>query len=127
MTYPWAFAASVFMALSVALGAFGAHALKAKLTTEMLNVFEVGVRYQVYHALGLFVVAWLAQPSMGLRESFINTAGWLFIVGILLFSGSLYGLSLSGIRWMGAITPLGGLCFIAGWVALALAAWPKFR
>jgi uncharacterized membrane protein YgdD (TMEM256/DUF423 family) len=116
------------MFLSVAIGAFGAHALKTRLTPEMLAIFEVGVRYQVYHALGLFVVAWLAQVVLGARgQFFVSASGWLFVAGIVLFSGSLYALSLSGIRWLGAITPLGGLCFLAGWAAVAAAAWIQFR
>jgi uncharacterized membrane protein YgdD (TMEM256/DUF423 family) len=112
------------MFLSVAIGAFGAHALKTRLTPEMLAIFEVGVRYQVYHALGLFVIAWMAQQTLGRDQALMNAAGWLFVAGIVLFSGSLYALSLSGVRWLGAITPLGGVCFLAGWAALALAARP---
>jgi uncharacterized membrane protein YgdD (TMEM256/DUF423 family) len=106
--------------LAVALGAFGAHMLKDKLTPELLAVFEVGVRYQMYHALGLFVVAWaLSQfPASG-----AGAAGWLFLAGTVVFSGSLYALSLTGMRWLGAVTPLGGLCFLAGWAWLAWGVW----
>ncbi len=103
------------MLLDVALGAFGAHALKDRLTPEMKAVFETGVRYQAYHALGLFLVAWLASQT---ASRAVPAAGWCFIIGTVLFSGSLYALSLSGVRWLGAITPLGGLLFIAGWALL---------
>ena len=111
---------SISAFLVVAAGAFGAHALRDKLPADLLNSFEVGVRYQMYHALGLFVVAWtLTQwPS-----PLLVTAGWLFVVGTVLFSGSLYILSLPGIRWLGAITPLGGVAFLAGWVCLAWSIW----
>ncbi len=117
----WAGAGSVFMFLAVALGAFAAHGLKSKLTSEMLAVFDVGVRYQAYHALALFAVAWLAEKHIGPS---VALAGWLFIAGIIIFSGSLYVLSVSGIRWLGAITPIGGLCFLAGWAVLA---WKIFQ
>lgn len=107
------------MLLAVALGAFGAHGLRDALTAEMKAVFETGVRYQAYHALGLFVVAWLSSrfPARG-----VTAAGWCFLAGIALFSGSLYALSLTGIKRFGAITPLGGLLFLAGWLSLLLAA-----
>jgi uncharacterized membrane protein YgdD (TMEM256/DUF423 family) len=110
-------ALSAFVA--VGAGAFGAHALRARLDPAMLAVFETGARYQMYHAIGLTAVAWaLARwpGPWGVR------AGWLFVVGTLLFSGSLYALALSGVRWLGAITPFGGVAFLAGWICLALAA-----
>ena len=102
--------------LSVALGAFGAHALREKLDPHYLDVFKTGVQYQMYHTLALLAVALLIKwiPGSGL----LNASGWLFIAGILIFSGSLYILSVGGIRWMGAITPIGGLCFLAGWALL---------
>jgi uncharacterized membrane protein YgdD (TMEM256/DUF423 family) len=103
--------------LAVAAGAFGAHGLRNRLSPEMLAVFETGVRYQMYHALGLLAVAWAATRWPGAA-----TAGWLFVAGIVVFSGSLYVLALSGVKWLGAVTPLGGLCFLAGWAALAWAA-----
>src|SRR5690349_19267076 len=105
--------------LSVAAGAFGAHALRARLSTELLAIFETGARYQMYHALGLLAVAWALSrwPS-----ATAQAAGWLFVAGTVLFSGSLYALALSGVRWLGAITPLGGVAFLAGWICLALAA-----
>ena len=104
--------------VGVAAGAFGAHGLKDRLGPEMLNTFEVGARYQMYHALALLAAGWAAsrRPSVAAR-----LAGWLFVAGTLLFSGSLYALSLSGARWLGAITPLGGLAFLGGWLALAWA------
>ncbi len=101
--------------VAVALGAFGAHSLRAKLTPEMLNIFEVGVRYQMYHAFGLIAVAWATARW---PEAHLNAAGWAFIVGIVIFSGSLYLLSLTDTRWLGAITPLGGLAFLIGWAIL---------
>lgn len=107
-------AVSAFIA--VAAGAFGAHALRSRLTPELLAVFETGARYQMYHALGLFAVAWAASRWPG---SVVTAAGWLFVLGTLLFSGSLYALALTGVRQLGAITPLGGLCFLAGWAGLA--------
>jgi uncharacterized membrane protein YgdD (TMEM256/DUF423 family) len=110
---------SLLAALAVMLGAFGAHGLKTKLTPEMLVTFETGVRYHFYHALGLFAVALIAAllpDSVPLRW-----AGYLMVAGIVLFSGSLYALSLTGVRGLGIITPFGGLAFIAAWLLLALA------
>jgi uncharacterized membrane protein YgdD (TMEM256/DUF423 family) len=109
--------ASAFLA--VAAGAFGAHALRARLSPEYLAVFDTAARYQMYHALGLVAVAWAASRWPG---PLVRLAGWLFVAGTLLFAGSLYTLSLTGIRWLGAITPLGGAAFLAGWVCLALSA-----
>jgi uncharacterized membrane protein YgdD (TMEM256/DUF423 family) len=106
--------------ISVAAGAFGAHALKNRLSTEMLAIFEVGVRYQMYHAFALMAVAW-AQTRW--PAPLVTTSGWLFVAGTILFSGSLYLLSLTGWRWLGAITPLGGLAFLAGWLCLAWTIW----
>ena len=103
----------------VGLGAFAAHGLKARLAPELLAVFEVGVRYQVYHALALLACAWAATRWPG---HLVAAAAVLFVAGILVFSGSLYALALTGIRWLGAITPLGGLAFLAGWLCLAAAA-----
>jgi uncharacterized membrane protein YgdD (TMEM256/DUF423 family) len=106
--------------LGVAAGAFGAHSLRDRLTADMLAIFETGARYQMYHAFALIAVAWAqTRWSSGL----LTTSGWLFVLGTLLFSGSLYVLSLSGIRWLGAITPLGGVAFLGGWLLLALTAW----
>jgi uncharacterized membrane protein YgdD (TMEM256/DUF423 family) len=105
--------------ISVAAGAFGAHALRAKVEPRLLEVFETGARYQMYHALALVAVAWVASRAPG---SLSAAAGWLFVAGTVLFSGSLYAMTFTGIRALGAITPLGGVCFIAGWLCLALAA-----
>ena len=110
---------SVSALIAVAAGAFGAHALRARLAPDLLAVFETGARYQMYHALGLLGVAWIASRS---PSPLVAWAGWLFLLGTLLFSGSLYALALSGIRIFGAITPLGGVAFMAGWICLALAA-----
>ena len=107
------------MFLAVALGAFGAHGLRQRLSPEMLAIFETGVRYHVHHALALLAVAWVADKN---PESFANAAGWAFTLGIVVFSGSLYILSISGIRWLGAVTPLGGVALLVGWVLLFLAA-----
>jgi uncharacterized membrane protein YgdD (TMEM256/DUF423 family) len=106
-------------AVGVALGAFGAHGLKSKVSAEMAAVWETGARYHILHALALLATGWAADrwPS-----GYANGAGWLFVAGIALFSGSLYALAVTGVRALGAITPLGGLCFIAGWVCLALTA-----
>ena len=101
--------------VGVAAGAFGAHGLKGRLTPEMLNAFEVGVRYQMYHALALLAASWAQTRWPG---SAVVASGWLFLAGTLLFSGSLYLLSLTGLRWLGAVTPLGGLAFLAGWLCL---------
>jgi uncharacterized membrane protein YgdD (TMEM256/DUF423 family) len=105
--------------LAVGLGAFGAHALRARLSAEMLAVFETGVRYHMYHALALILVS-LLMARMG--GWLVATAGWCFAAGIVLFSGSLYALAISGVTILGAITPIGGLAFLAGWACLALAA-----
>ncbi|MDZ7658204.1 DUF423 domain-containing protein [Fodinibius sp.] len=112
---------SIAMALAVGLGAFGAHGLKEMLTDEMLDIFETGVKYHFYHAIGLLVIAFVAQLIPD--SSLLQWSGWLMLAGIFIFSGSLYILSISGIRWMGAITPIGGLCFIVAWILLALASW----
>jgi uncharacterized membrane protein YgdD (TMEM256/DUF423 family) len=105
--------------IGVAAGAFGAHGLKGRLDAEMLAVFEVGVRYQMYHAFALIAVAWAQTRWPGTP---VTTSGILFIIGMLVFSGSLYLLSLTGQRWLGAITPLGGVALLAGWLCLAWAA-----
>jgi len=110
-------AASGFVA--VAAGAFGAHALRGRLSADLLGVFETAARYQMYHALGLMAVAWAASRWPGALPQW---AGWLFVAGTVLFSGSLYALALSGVRWLGAITPLGGVAFLAGWICLGLMA-----
>lgn len=107
--------------LAVVIGAFAAHGLKKVLAPEMIEVVKTGMQYQMYHALALLVVAFLLihKPAgAGLKAS-----GWAFILGSLLFSGSLYALAMGAPRWLGPITPLGGLCFLVGWLLLAIAGW----
>lgn len=108
---------SILAGLGVAFGAFGAHGLKAAVSPEMLAVFETGVRYQMYHGLGLLALAWAIGRW---PERRLETAAWLMLGGTVVFSGSLYILVLSGVRWFGAITPIGGVALIAGW---GLVAW----
>ena len=108
--------------LAVAAGAFGAHVLKQRLSADLLAAFETGVRYQMFHALALVVLA-LAMDRWG--GVTLQWAGGLWLAGILLFSGSLYALSLTGVRGLGAVTPLGGLCFLLGWGLLVWEAWRK--
>ena len=105
--------------LGVALGAFGAHGLRARLSPDMLAVFETGVRYHMYHALAIILVGLIAARLDGW---FIRASGWCFSAGIVLFSGSLYSLAITGITILGAITPFGGLAFLLGWVFLIVAA-----
>lgn len=114
----WVRAASLAMFLAVALGAFGAHGLRGRVSEDLMKIYQTGVVYHLAHGLALFVVAWLATIS---ADSKVNVAGTFFVLGILLFSGSLYILTLTGMRWLGAITPLGGLCFLTGWAFLFLA------
>ena len=104
--------------LAVVLGAFGAHALKTRLGADLLGVYQTGVQYHFYHALGLLLVGIITHqfpPSL-----WIKTSGWLMFAGILLFSGSLYILSLTSLRWLGAVTPVGGLAFILAWLCLSI-------
>jgi uncharacterized membrane protein YgdD (TMEM256/DUF423 family) len=105
--------------LAVGLGAFGAHGLRTRLSPEMLAVFETGVRYHMYHALALIATALIAGRMEGIL---VVAAAWSFVAGIVLFSGSLYLLALTGITLLGAITPFGGLAFLVGWACLAIAA-----
>ncbi len=106
-------------AIAVMLGAFGAHALRDRLTPDLLDTFKTGVSYQMYHALALVAVALALSRLPG--STLLGIAGWLFIAGTVLFSGSLYILAAAGARWLGAITPFGGIAFIAGWFCLVLA------
>ena len=114
--------AAIFGGLSVAGGAFASHALKDKLTDRALEIFETGARYQMYHALALLLVALLLSRAQE-SQIFLVVAGWAFIIGTAIFSGSLYALSLTNIKLLGAITPLGGVAYIVGWGCLAVAAW----
>ncbi len=116
----WFITGCLMGALGVAVGAFGAHSLRQRVSADLLTVFETGVRYQMYHAFGLLAVAFASDRW---SQTNFNLAGWLFLIGILLFSGSLYLLCLSGMKVLGAITPLGGLCFLAAWVLLAWGVW----
>jgi uncharacterized membrane protein YgdD (TMEM256/DUF423 family) len=113
--------ASLSGMLAVIFGAFGAHALRARLDDYAMGVFETAVQYHFYHSLALLAVGIVAlsQPQTVLLKS----SGWLFLIGILVFSGSLYLLGITGVRWLGAVTPLGGLAFIGGWACLAASAW----
>ena len=114
----------IFALLAVAAGAFGAHALRDRLTPDLLAAFETGARYQMYHALALLAAS---GASARWPSRHVAVAGWLFAAGILIFSGSLYVLALTGERWLGAVTPLGGLCLLAGWGALASSVWRSER
>ncbi len=106
-------------ALAVALGAFGAHALKARLAPDRLAVYHTAVHYHFYHALGLILIGLAAGQLAG--SAWLKAAGWTMLAGIVLFSGSLYVLTVTGQRWLGAITPVGGVAFIAGWMLFAVA------
>lgn len=113
---------SVGALLGVALGAFGAHTLKQTLSPDMLAVFETGVRYQMYHCFALFIAGWASEKY---TQKLFLTAGWLFVAGILLFSGSLYALTLTDVRGFGLVTPIGGVAFLAGWFLLAVGLWKQ--
>ena len=115
----WFATGAIAAGLGVALGAFGAHILKPRLSVDLLAIFETGVRFQIYHSLALLAVGWAATRWPG---AWVGASGWLFLVGIVVFSGSLYVMTFTGARWLGAITPMGGVAFILGWVALAVAA-----
>jgi uncharacterized membrane protein YgdD (TMEM256/DUF423 family) len=112
--------AALLLFVAVALGAFGAHALKARLAPDLQAVWQTAVQYHAWHALALLAtgVVMLVKPEAGFA-----LAGWLFVAGIVLFSGSLYALALSGVRGLGAVTPFGGVTFLAGWIAFAWSAW----
>ena len=114
--------AAALLAAAVILGAFGAHALKAKLTDDLMQVYKTGVEYHFYHALGLLLIGVLAVQ---MPSTLINWSAICLTAGIVIFSGSLYVLAITGIRWLGAITPIGGLSFIAGWVLLFMAVWKR--
>lgn len=110
---------SLLGAIAVATGAFGAHGLQSRVDERMLEVWETAARYQMYHALALFAVAWLVSQT---QATSATVAGWSFFAGTLIFSGSLYIMVLSGVKWLGAITPIGGTIMIVGWIACLLAA-----
>ena len=115
---PFARLAAISGLIAVAAGAFGAHALRARLSLDQLQTWETAARYQMYHVVPLFVIAWLLAQG---PCPWATRAGWAFLLGTLLFSGSLYALALSGVSRLGAITPFGGVAFLAGWAMLALA------
>lgn len=114
---------AVLAALAVVLGAFGAHGLQARIEPRMLEVYQTGVQYHMYHALGLILLGILTARNPD--NTLLAWAAGALVAGIVLFSGSLYVLSISSVRWLGAITPLGGVAFIAGWCLLAIAAWKQ--
>ncbi len=116
------FSGAIFMALGVLTGAFGAHALKSQLSPEMLLVYKTGVEYQFYHALGLLLIGLI---GFHIQSKWINWSAIFIVAGIILFSGSLYALSISGIKILGAITPIGGLSFVAGWICLTVGIWKR--
>lgn len=118
MIKAWLVIGSVYGLLGVLLGAFGAHAMRERLSAEMLRIWETAVQYQFWHALALLAVGMLAARFAG---GWLSASGWCFALGVLIFSGSLYALSLSGVRVLGAITPIGGVLLIAGWVCLLVA------
>jgi uncharacterized membrane protein YgdD (TMEM256/DUF423 family) len=106
--------------IAVASGAFGAHALRERLAADLLEIFETGARYQMYHALAMVAVGLALTRFTGGGQPWLTWSGWLFLIGTIFFAGSLYVLAFTGIRWLGAITPIGGLAFILGWAALAI-------
>lgn len=112
----WFVAGAILSGVGVGLGAFGAHGLKTRVEPDLLAIFETGVRYHMYHALALLAVGWAVSKN---PAGILHAAGFLFTAGIILFSGSLYLMTLTGARWLGAITPLGGLAFLVGWALLA--------
>lgn len=123
LTYKWLIFLGFFSGfVSVAAGSFGAHALKSKLELEMLGIFEVGVRYQMYHALAIVLVALIGA---WISSTLMCVSGWLFFFGSVIFSGSLYALSLSGIRALGAITPIGGMILLVGWLLASISLFFK--
>ena len=116
----WVIAGAVCAMVGVALGAFGAHGMSGWVAPDLLVIWETGARYQMYHAFGMFAVAIVAGQW---PQSPASMAGWAFLAGVVLFSGSLYLMALTGIRLFGAITPLGGVAFIIGWATIGWSAW----
>ncbi|WP_016949928.1 DUF423 domain-containing protein [Anabaena sp. PCC 7108] len=121
MTQIFLTVAAIFGGLSVAGGAFGAHALREKISERSLEIFDTGARYQMYHALALLLIA-ILMSRLESPPTTLVVSGWLFIVGVVIFSGSLYAISLTGIKSLGAIAPLGGIALMAGWGVLAISA-----
>ncbi|MDX2190723.1 MAG: DUF423 domain-containing protein [Bacteroidota bacterium] len=124
MSKIWAIVGASLGALSVMIGAFGAHSLKNMLTiNNRIDTFETAARYHMYHAIAILVCGILLDLK---KHNLFSISSWLFLCGIIIFSGSLYALSISGLRWLGAITPIGGICFITGWILLAVALYKTF-
>jgi uncharacterized membrane protein YgdD (TMEM256/DUF423 family) len=121
----WIRLGAIIGGLAVITGAFGAHGLEGKLDSKGFAVYETAAKYQMYHAPALLAVGLLGLSGRGGKA--LNLAGWLFLVGVLIFSGTLYALAFTGIHWLGMITPIGGLALIAGWFALAIAAGPAIK
>lgn len=117
MVAGWFAAGAAMAGLGVLLGAFGAHGLRERIAPDLLAVYDTGIRYHLVHALALLAVSWAADRW---SNAWVGASGWLFAAGIVVFSGSLYLLAVTGARWLGAVTPVGGVCFLAGWAALAL-------
>ncbi|OIJ21832.1 hypothetical protein BKP45_03815 [Anaerobacillus alkalidiazotrophicus] len=115
---------SINMAIAVGLGAFGAHGLQPKLTEKMFNIYQTGVQYHMIHAVAIILVA-IISDRLG-DPTILSWAGWSFVLGVIFFSGSLYVLSISGVKILGAITPIGGILFIVGWMLLAFSAAKSF-
>ena len=115
---------SILGGLAVATGGFGAHGLKNLVSPELLDTWDKAVRYQIYHALALLALAWAVTHWQN-QVKLLTLGGWFFLAGVVLFSGSLYILVLSGMKWLGAITPFGGVAMVAGWLCLLFAAWKK--
>lgn len=120
----WAAVGAILGLLGVAAGAFGAHGLRGHLSPESLTIFEIAVRYQMYHALALLALGFYEQARPR-PAPLLRAAGTLFLVGTLIFSGSLYALAITQIRWLGAITPLGGVSFLVAWFLVLVAVWPR--
>lgn len=120
MSRVWIVVGATLAFLGVAAGAFGAHALEGRVPRDLVRVFETGARYHLVHALALTFVG---LASARWTDPLWTVAGWLFVAGVVVFSGSLYALALTGVRWLGAVTPLGGVAFLAGWLAVVAAAW----
>lgn len=123
MTQLFLSVAAIFGGLSVATGAFASHALREKISERSLEIFQTGARYQMYHALALLFVALLLSRTTPPLPTTLVVTGWLFIIGVTIFSGSMYALSLTDVKSLGAIAPIGGAALIAGWGTLAFAAW----
>lgn len=124
MSKTWIEIGAILLTLAVIIGAFGAHGLKSKISPEMLQIYKTGVEYHFYHALGILIIAVI---GMHLQSNLIMWSGICMFAGIVLFSGSLYVMAVTGVKWLGAVTPIGGLSFVAGWILLFLAAFKHWK